>query len=334
MLRGTARGDDRPDRPAAGDGTDAGSCGPASRRLGDEPGRPRPGSCGRACSPGSDGSATCETELDLALAAARAAGDRRRVTAVLARRRSPRCGARAPSPGRWALSRRASGSSRITPASPAVEATSIALPGRARGAARPLRHCALDARRRRGPPASNSASNTVCSRRACTPGSSSCSPTIPRQPSRTCVMRSEGSASSGSAPTPARPPPISLGRCCCRDVSTRPTTWPPTAMRSPARTCRPRSPLVPPRRRSSPPAARPTQALALADEAVRLATDTDLVFDHANALSTLARVRAAAGDADGAQRAASAARDLFTQKGATVAVEVGAPEFGTDCATH
>ncbi len=57
-----------------------------------------------------------------------------------------------------------------------------------------------------------------------------------------------------------------------------------------------------------------------------MATDTDLVFDHANALSTLARVRAAAGDDDGAQRAASAARDLFAQKGATVTVEFAVSE--------
>ena len=61
-------------------------------------------------------------------------------------------------------------------------------------------------------------------------------------------------------------------------------------------------------------------ALALADEAVRMATDTDLVFDHANALSTLARVRAAAGDDDGARAPRSPPRDLFAQKGATVAV--------------
>ena len=66
------------------------------------------------------------------------------------------------------------------------------------------------------------------------------------------------------------------------------------------------------------------RALALADEAVRLATGTDLVFDHANALSTLARVRAAAGDDGGAHSSASAARKLFAQKGATVSVELTA----------
>lgn len=76
-------------------------------------------------------------------------------------------------------------------------------------------------------------------------------------------------------------------------------------------------------------------ALALADEAVRLAAGTDLVFDHANALSALTRVRAATGDADGAQRAASAARDLYTQKGATVVIDVaaGAPATTTPATT-
>ena len=83
-------------------------------------------------------------------------------------------------------------------------------------------------------------------------------------------------------------------------------------------------------------------ALALADEAVRLAAGTDLAFDHANALSTLARVRAAAGDADGAQRAASAARELFAQKGATVSAEfnveapadAGPRETASDSSDH
>ncbi len=77
------------------------------------------------------------------------------------------------------------------------------------------------------------------------------------------------------------------------------------------------------------------QALALADESVRLAAGTDLVFDHANAMAALARVRAAAGDADGAQRGASAARDLYAQKGATVVVDVaaGAPATTTPAAT-
>ena len=63
------------------------------------------------------------------------------------------------------------------------------------------------------------------------------------------------------------------------------------------------------------------EALALAEEAVRLAADTDIVLDHANALATLARVRAAHGDRQGADRAAASASDLFTQKGATVLVE-------------
>ncbi|HUS43991.1 MAG TPA: AAA family ATPase [Ilumatobacteraceae bacterium] len=77
-------------------------------------------------------------------------------------------------------------------------------------------------------------------------------------------------------------------------------------------------------------------ALALADEAVRLAAGTDLVFDHANAMSALARVRAAAGDHDGAQRAASAARDLYTHKGSTVVVDVtaGPPATATPAATQ
>ncbi|MGB7880897.1 MAG: hypothetical protein WBL31_19180, partial [Ilumatobacteraceae bacterium] len=63
------------------------------------------------------------------------------------------------------------------------------------------------------------------------------------------------------------------------------------------------------------------EALVLAEEAVRLAADTDIVLDHANALATLARVRAAHGDREGAQRAATSANDLFTLKGATVLVD-------------
>jgi tetratricopeptide (TPR) repeat protein len=59
-------------------------------------------------------------------------------------------------------------------------------------------------------------------------------------------------------------------------------------------------------------------ALALADEAVRMVADTDIVFDHANALATLARVRAARGDDAGAHRAAASASDLYARKGVTV----------------
>ncbi len=333
VLRGAARGDDRSDRPAAGDGTDPGSRRPVrgtrrSGRAGE--GADRAGGRARPARPGRRVRDRARPRTHGGTIRGRPAAHHRSPELRAGRRA---VGAEPGRPGRWAMPRRR----------PALEDHGglagsgghvVAVPGGARSDARPLRHRRGRCSTRRGPRASNSASNTVCSRRACTRGSSSCSPTIPRQQSRTCAMRSVGSASSGSAPTPARPPRIWPGRCCCRDVSTKPTTSPPTAMRSPARTCRPRSLLVPPRRRSSPPAARPTPALALADEAVRLATDTDLVFDHANALSTLARVRAAAGDADGAQRAASAARDLFAQKGATVAVEVRRSEFGADRATH
>ncbi len=64
------------------------------------------------------------------------------------------------------------------------------------------------------------------------------------------------------------------------------------------------------------------KALTLAEEAVRLAAGTDIILDHANALATLARVRAADGDIEGADRASTSARELFTQKGATVLVDL------------
>ncbi len=65
-------------------------------------------------------------------------------------------------------------------------------------------------------------------------------------------------------------------------------------------------------------------ALRLAEEAVRLAAPTDIVFDHANALMTLARVRRAAGDEHGQHVAAAAATQLFESKGATSGVALAA----------
>ncbi|MDX2380831.1 MAG: AAA family ATPase, partial [Acidimicrobiia bacterium] len=59
-------------------------------------------------------------------------------------------------------------------------------------------------------------------------------------------------------------------------------------------------------------------ALRLAEEAVALAEGTDIVIDHANANVALARVHVAAGDAKGAAAARRAAEALFTAKGASV----------------
>ncbi len=59
-------------------------------------------------------------------------------------------------------------------------------------------------------------------------------------------------------------------------------------------------------------------ALHVAEAAVELAAGTDIVIDHANANVALARVRLAAGDVTGAQRARDAAVALYDAKGATV----------------
>lgn len=71
------------------------------------------------------------------------------------------------------------------------------------------------------------------------------------------------------------------------------------------------------------------EALTLAAEAVHLAAGTDILVDHANAVAAQARVRAAAGDAAGAAEAAAAAAALYEEKGATVDVGVTAPAIET-----
>ena len=65
------------------------------------------------------------------------------------------------------------------------------------------------------------------------------------------------------------------------------------------------------------------EAIALADEAVRIAAGTDITLDHANALASLARVRLAARDSGGARRAADSARELYEAKGAVVSLDLG-----------
>lgn len=60
------------------------------------------------------------------------------------------------------------------------------------------------------------------------------------------------------------------------------------------------------------------EGLQLAREAVALAAQRDIVVDHANACLSLARVSAAAGDTAGADQATAEAARLFEQKGATV----------------
>ena len=63
------------------------------------------------------------------------------------------------------------------------------------------------------------------------------------------------------------------------------------------------------------------EAVPLAEEAVAIAAGTDILVDHAQALAALARVNAAAGNTGDATHAATAARSLFDQKGATVDVD-------------
>ncbi len=61
-----------------------------------------------------------------------------------------------------------------------------------------------------------------------------------------------------------------------------------------------------------------TAALRLAEAAVELGAGSDIVIDHGQANVALARVRLAAGDIGGAVRARQAAEALFAQKGATI----------------
>lgn len=66
------------------------------------------------------------------------------------------------------------------------------------------------------------------------------------------------------------------------------------------------------------------EAVPLAQEAVAIASGTDILVDHAQALAALARVQAAAGQTADADTSAANARTLFDQKGATVEVGSGA----------
>ncbi len=58
--------------------------------------------------------------------------------------------------------------------------------------------------------------------------------------------------------------------------------------------------------------------VTVAEEAVKIAAGTDLVLDHADACVVLAELRALSGDADGAEQARADARRLYEAKGATV----------------
>lgn len=64
-------------------------------------------------------------------------------------------------------------------------------------------------------------------------------------------------------------------------------------------------------------------AVAAAAEAVARAEGTDIIVDHANASAVLARVSRMAGDDVGADRAESVARALYEQKAATVDLLIG-----------
>ncbi|MEM7285308.1 MAG: AAA family ATPase [Actinomycetota bacterium] len=76
------------------------------------------------------------------------------------------------------------------------------------------------------------------------------------------------------------------------------------------------------------------EALTLAAEAVHLAAGTDILVDHANAVAAQARVREAAGDAAGAAEAAATAAALYEEKGATVDVGVADDDRFTHVAVH
>jgi class 3 adenylate cyclase/type II secretory pathway predicted ATPase ExeA len=72
------------------------------------------------------------------------------------------------------------------------------------------------------------------------------------------------------------------------------------------------------------------RAVALAEEATEIGADTDLMIDHADACAVLADVRRLAGDLEGAATARDRAQDLYEKKGATVlAGRLAQPAPGT-----
>lgn len=62
-------------------------------------------------------------------------------------------------------------------------------------------------------------------------------------------------------------------------------------------------------------------AVAIAEEAVAVAARTDLMIDHADACAVLAAVRSRANDIDGARRARAEAHSIYERKGATTLAE-------------
>ena len=68
-----------------------------------------------------------------------------------------------------------------------------------------------------------------------------------------------------------------------------------------------------------------TEAVALAEEAVAIAATTDLTVDHANAVASLASVTAQAGEAVAAAGARARATALYEAKGATATLATEAP---------
>jgi class 3 adenylate cyclase len=64
-----------------------------------------------------------------------------------------------------------------------------------------------------------------------------------------------------------------------------------------------------------------TGAVSLAEHAVEIASGTDLIIDHADACVALANLRARAGDATGARASRTDAKRLYELKGATVPAE-------------
>ena len=262
-----------------------------------------------------------EVELDLALGAARASDDRRRVTAVLGA--APHAALFGPSPVA-----RAGGRCldvvrllRITTASPSVEATSMrcqavleALRGRF-DVSRSMLASARDLAR-----GARSAARTAGDRPLHRHGRADRRRCRLRR-SRRCAPRTTDSARSASAPTPARPP-----RCSRRALLERGDVDDADAMATASEELAGqnlKTAIAWRVARAEVLAARGDVArgVALGEAAVEIAAATDLILDHADACVALADLRERAHDAAGARAARADALRLYEAKGATVPAE-------------
>ena len=262
----------------------------------------------------------CEAELDLALTAARAAEDRRRVTAVLGA--APIAALWGPEPGA-----RAGGRCldvirllRITDGSPAVEAVSVrcqavleALRGRFDTARHHARHLAPH-RRGAGPAARPDGNGAVRRhRRAPRRGPAAAEPHL-RAAHAGLGKLGIGADAGQAAAYLARSLLLQNRIEEAEDLADEADALAGQNLQTVIAARSVQAEILAARGDTG-------EALALAEEAVRLAAGTDIILDHANALATLARVRTADGDLEGAERASTSARELFTQKGATVLVD-------------